>query len=1408
MGERSKAPFNTINTGAQSIASQMDKTHVHVGNALTAMSGHFGTAASASHSLADNFASAMGGIKTTIHNIPVETSGLEKAILHMGITGGLSLHGLGSAFESVQTKLGNLGQGFLSAEHGIVASLGRIGGSATRGFGAVVQGAGHVVGGSIKAGGAIADMGVKAAMMGAKVLAGGAAVATAAGAIGGVTLKMAGDWQESMTQLVTGAGVSQDAIGGIGDSILKMAGDVGDTPDHLAQGMYYIASAGFAGADGTKVLEAAAKGAKIGMADQADTANALTSALNSYHLGAGDAAGVTGQLISIVANGKMHMQDLAGAYGTFGSTAAAANISIQESGAALATMTMKNGDAATSATHLRQMIAALEKPSKAASDAFKSIGLTSDEVGTSLTTKGLYPTLQLIQDHLDAKLPRGTAAANNALMTMFGGVRSGQGALDLMNNNLSIFGDKVKAVGTETEGASKFQESWAETSKDMNVQAAQVKGQLSAIGITIGTALMPVAGQLLGWINKLLPSLDQVKTIMKPVQDAMQTFASVLGQTHDPLLAVGSALEKLGVPGDKVAGMMKSIRDVANGVKSAIDHLGPIFDRVKGALSGALPFLSKFASGTDLLKGALAGGLGLAILGIVGALAGLVASAAPVIGVIAAVVIGATLLAKHFGQIKDGFDNVMSATAPLRSILGSLAHDALDAVIKAAKQLWDAIGPALQDVMRNLGPLADQAKSSFAQMAPIFGVVAAIIGALVGGAFKALTNVLSVIIPMAIHMAMNYVHIFLDVLNIMTTYISGVVKIVNDLIHGNWQQAWTDAKDMVSNIAKLIVDIFGRMLDNIKTVLQGGWDAIKGVVSGFVQGFLGFFQDLKDKLVGHSIVPDMVKAIIDWIKQLPGKLADALGNLASSVIAKFMELLTKIGDWELQAVAKARDIAAGIISGLVEGIKNGISEVTGAIGNMVGGALDGAKHLLGIHSPSKAFMDIGTATGQGFAQGITSSAKGAKSAAAEAAKQALLPFQEAVQNANNDLQQARNAYKEGASTVKDQWQPAIDQAVATLNQQKAALTDLKDQLANVRLAYADAEHALMDKFAPALDSTTGKLHTQTEQEYKTQLALLKQQYVPQIDALTQKIQAQNVVVHDQTDALKNDRLAFQDQAQQLKAQSQPAIDNMTASVQQNRFALQQAQDQVKSGSIPSYSAMSQQLNNGNTPAVQGLTNALQNGALPAMQSVTNHLQNSLAPQLLSNTSGIQAMTGHAGDLANQLQNSGNSSLRDSTLATAAGMAAIEIHLQRFPAEFSAVVASANQVTASLNSIPRQIDINIVTHHIDTGGGGGGPSNGIPARASGGPVQPNTVYAVGENGPELFVSDTAGTIIPHDRILPNLAPVGGGTQSAGNSVVIDLRGSQFFSDRDQRAMVDMVEQQLVTRLNLAGVRIRR
>lgn len=79
-------------------------------------------------------------------------------------------------------------------------------------------------------------------------------------------------------------------------------------------------------------------------------------------------------------------------------------------------------------------------------------------------------------------------------------------------------------------------------------------------------------------------------------------------------------------------------------------------------------------------------------------------------------------------------------------------------------------------------------------------------------------------------------------------------------------------------------------------------------------------------------------------------------------------------------------IGSDLIAGLARGITAGAGAVVHAVSDAVGGAITSAKSLLGIHSPSKVFAEIGGHTAEGFAQGVDDGADDAQGAIAKMAE--------------------------------------------------------------------------------------------------------------------------------------------------------------------------------------------------------------------------------------------------------------------------------------------------------------------------------------------------------------------------------------------------------------------------------------
>ena len=101
-------------------------------------------------------------------------------------------------------------------------------------------------------------------------------------AVGGAGIKMASDFEASMTKIESLVGLSSEAVQGFEKDVKRLSRETAPAPNDLADAMFFITSAGIRGAAATETLEAAAKAAAVGLGETATIADLATSALNAY----------------------------------------------------------------------------------------------------------------------------------------------------------------------------------------------------------------------------------------------------------------------------------------------------------------------------------------------------------------------------------------------------------------------------------------------------------------------------------------------------------------------------------------------------------------------------------------------------------------------------------------------------------------------------------------------------------------------------------------------------------------------------------------------------------------------------------------------------------------------------------------------------------------------------------------------------------------------------------------------------------------------------------------------------------------------------------------------------------------------------------------------------------------------
>lgn len=168
---------------------------------------------------------------------------------------------------------------------------------------------------------------------------------------------------------------------------------------------------------------------------------------------------------------------------------------------------------------------------------------------------------------------------------------------------------------------------------------------------------------------------------------------------------------------------------------------------------------------------------------------------------------------------------------------------------------------------------------------------------------------------------------------------------------------------LVPALVAAAVQLFMALVDALPLILPQLLAAVPAVISAVVSQL----PTLIPALLAAAVM--LFLAIVEAVPKILGDLQSAVKSLIDQGIEKVKSFASSMGDAGLQ-----------LIQGLVDGVKGAGKWVIDAVGRVVTDAIDGAKKLLGIASPSKVFAEFGRYVSLGLAKGIDDEASSAVSA--------------------------------------------------------------------------------------------------------------------------------------------------------------------------------------------------------------------------------------------------------------------------------------------------------------------------------------------------------------------------------------------------------------------------------------------
>lgn len=179
--------------------------------------------------------------------------------------------------------------------------------------------------------------------------------------------------------------------------------------------------------------------------------------------------------------------------------------------------------------------------------------------------------------------------------------------------------------------------------------------------------------------------------------------------------------------------------------------------------------------------------------------------------------------------------------------------------------------------------------------------------------------------------------------------LNAAVQFFGMLVQGIAQNAPTIIATLVSLLGQLIAQVISWAAQMLGQAISAG--------AQFLSGLAGQLSQVPGRVA--EFLAGVISTVIGWVTQFASNATSAASQFASNLINGLASIPGQV-----------TSIGSNIIQGLVNGVTGAAGKLIDAVKGAVGDAIEGAKNLLGIHSPSRVFRKIGQYTMQGAALGV------------------------------------------------------------------------------------------------------------------------------------------------------------------------------------------------------------------------------------------------------------------------------------------------------------------------------------------------------------------------------------------------------------------------------------------------------
>lgn len=670
------------------------------------------------------------------------------------------------------------------------------------------------------------------------------AAATAVAGLGVAAINVGKEFESSMSQVAATMGIDkmssegQKAMQTLEAAAKEMGATTAFSASEAAEGLNYLALAGYSADEAATALPYTLKLAGAGAMELAEASDMVTDAMSALNLEANEQnlSAFSDQLAKSASTTNTSVAQLGEAILTVGGTAANLAGGTTELNAALGILANNGIKGAEGGTALRNMILALSAPTDKAAAQLKQLGVSVyDANGNMRSMNDIFVDMQkgmkgMSQEEVDsvfaAIFNKRDLKSARAMMASCGDtfeeleqtIANSAGAcdqmystqLDNLEGDISIFKSALEGLGIEIYqniggGVRDAVQLGTECLNDLN--AAFQEGGLSGLIGAIG-----------GVLSKLV---DYIADIGPTIVDAAINL-------------IGSFVEGLRSSSDKIADSAMSI------VKKLIDgimKIGPeiiflfvdLFISARSALSAELPsMVTSIITGFDFLISGLVDMLP-ALLDV-----GIQLLQAIIDGIVQAIPQLATSASNLISQLCTFINDNLPAFLQLAiSLISELIYGIMQALPQLVQSGMQIINTLVECILQNLPIILSAGiqllyaivNGLMNNLDQLMAAAITLIGELVAGLLENLPMLISCAIQLVVAIAAGLIQAIPQLLVAIPQLI---IAIVNGFAETDWSSIGND-------IIQGIIDGFLGMWDSLKETATNIWNSIKSIFSKKVE---------------------------------------------------------------------------------------------------------------------------------------------------------------------------------------------------------------------------------------------------------------------------------------------------------------------------------------------------------------------------------------------------------------------------------------------------------------------------------------------------------------------------------------------------------------------------------------------